>query len=79
MVRRWRAPPDWLDPEQMQEATGVLEEGASEGLEPCALGRAGSLPFELQATRNCGAWPRLRGLPPHLAGTNTLWSGQQGL
>lgn len=59
MVCRRRALPDWLDPEQMQEAMGVLEEGASEGLEPCALGWAGSLPFELQATRNCGAGPRL--------------------
>lgn len=75
MVRRWRAPPDWLNPEQMQEAMGVLEEGASEGLEPCALGWAGSLPFELQATRSCGAWPRLPRSAPHPAVTNALWSG----
>ena len=71
MVRTWRAPPDWLDPEQTQEAVGVLEEGVSGRLEPCALGWAGSLPFELQtgkrtamATRNCGAWPRPPGSAP---------------
>ena len=58
-------------PEQMQEAVGVLEEGVSEGLEPCALGWAGSLPFGLQTgkrtamvTRNCGAWPQPPGSVP---------------
>lgn len=71
MVCTWRAPPDWLDPEQTQEAVAVLEEGVSGGLEPCALGWAGSLPFELQtgkrtamATRNCGAWPWPPGSAP---------------
>lgn len=71
MVSTWRAPPDWLDPEQTQEAMGVLEEEVSEGLEPCAVGWAGSLPCGLQTgkrtamvTRNCGASPQPPGSAP---------------
>lgn len=66
MVSTWRAPPGRLDPEQTQEAVGVLEEGVSEGLEPCALGRAGACPSGSRLERGLPWLPEIVG-PGHTA------------